>query len=116
MRESNPSNYSGLSATTPPSTRAIKKWHKPFARILHASGNIDFGILYEAEMTAGNDVRRVGEEGLFEHVAESQYRNPRPDCEFKRIVTTDPHSFNTLKNEYSEFGGDYESRALQHNC
>jgi Fe-S oxidoreductase len=29
------------------------------------------------------------------------------ECDFKRIVTTDPHSFNTLKNEYPEFGGRY---------
>ena len=39
------------------------------ARILHAAG-VDFGLLYEAERNAGNDVRRVGEEGLFEVLAE----------------------------------------------
>lgn len=82
-----------------------QKVAQTFARILHASG-IDFGILYEAEMTAGNDVRRVGEEGLFEHVAESNIET-LSGCEFKRIVTTDPHSFNTLNNEYPEFGGNY---------
>ncbi len=76
-----------------------------FARILNAS-NVDFGILYEAEMTAGNDVRRVGEEGLFEYVAESNIES-LSKCSFKRIVTTDPHSFNTLNNEYPEFGGQY---------
>ena len=77
-----------------------------FARILHACG-VDFGILYEGEVTAGNDVRRVGEEGLFEHVAEINIKT-LAGCDFKRIVTTDPHSFNTLKNEYPEFGGEFE--------
>ena len=77
-----------------------------FARVLRAS-DVDFGILYEGEMTAGNDVRRVGEEGLFEHVAEINIET-LSGCDFKRIVTTDPHSFNTLKNEYPEFGGEFE--------
>ena len=76
-----------------------------FARVLRTSG-VDFGILYEGEMTAGNDVRRVGEEGLFEHVAEINIET-LSGCKFERIVTTDPHSFNTLKNEYPEFGGEY---------
>jgi Fe-S oxidoreductase len=82
-----------------------QKVAQTFARILHASG-VDFGILYEGEMTAGNDVRRVGEEGLFEHVAESNIET-LAGCDFQRIVTSDPHSYNTLKNEYPEFGGEY---------
>jgi len=83
-----------------------QKVAQAFARILRASG-VDFGILYEAEMTAGNDVRRVGEEGLFEHVAEHNIET-LAGCTFDRIVTTDPHSYNTLKNEYPEFGGEFE--------
>lgn len=82
-----------------------QKVSQDFARILHAVG-VDFGILFEAEMTAGNDVRRVGEEGLYQHLAESNIETLEA-CDFKRIVTTDPHSFNTLKNEYPEFGGKY---------
>jgi len=39
-----------------------------FATLLHEAG-VDFGILYEAESNAGNDVRRVGEEGLYEVLA-----------------------------------------------
>lgn len=83
-----------------------QKVSQDFARILNASG-VDFGILYEAEMTAGNDVRRVGEEGLYQHLAESNIAILEA-CDFKRIVTTDPHSYNTIKNEYPEFGGKYE--------
>ena len=80
-----------------------------FARLLHAAG-VDFGILYEGEMNAGNDVRRVGEEGLYELLAENNIALLGKSM-FKRIVTTDPHSFNTIKNEYPDFGGKYE---IQH--
>ncbi|MEC5292376.1 heterodisulfide reductase-related iron-sulfur binding cluster [Aurantimonas sp. C2-6-R+9] len=76
-----------------------------FARILHAAG-VDFGILYEDEQTAGNDVRRVGEEGLFQALAEANIALLK-ECAFTSIVTTDPHTFNTIKNEYPEFGGTY---------
>jgi len=83
-----------------------QKVSQSFARILHSAG-VDFGILFEAEKTAGNDVRRVGEEGLYQHLAETNIETMEA-CDFNRIVTTDPHSFNTLKNEYPEFGGQYD--------
>lgn len=83
-----------------------QKVSRAFAKILHNAG-VDFGILYEGETTAGNDVRRVGEEGLFQQLAEGNVATLE-GCSFKRIVTTDPHSFNTLKNEYPELGGRYQ--------
>ena len=83
-----------------------QKVSQAFARIMHRAG-VDFGILYEAEMNAGNDVRRVGEEGLFQHLAESNIETLGA-CEFRRIVTTDPHSYNTIKNEYPDFDGQFE--------
>ncbi len=64
---------------------------------------LDFGILYEAERNAGNDVRRVGEEGLFEMLVEKN-QQAMSQAKFKKIVTTDPHSYNTLKNEYPPNG------------
>ena len=76
------------------------------ARVLHRAG-VDFGILYEAERNAGNDVRRVGEEGLFVDLAESNVE-AISGCEFERILTSDPHSFNTIRNEYPAFGGEWE--------
>ena len=60
---------------------------------------LDFGILYDGERNAGNDVRRVGEEGLFEMLIEKNSAAIEKSS-FKAIVTTDPHSYNTLKNEY----------------
>lgn len=79
---------------------------KMTARIFHLAG-LDFGILYQNESNAGNDVRRVGEEGLFEQLVE-QNMQAFGKAQFQRIVTTDPHSFNTLKNEYPQFGGKFE--------
>ncbi|MEW6402222.1 MAG: heterodisulfide reductase-related iron-sulfur binding cluster [Chloroflexota bacterium] len=79
---------------------------KVVARIFQCAG-LDFGILYQNESNAGNDVRRVGEEGLFEQLVE-QNMQAFGKAQFKRIVTTDPHSFNTLKNEYPQFGGTFE--------
>jgi Fe-S oxidoreductase len=60
---------------------------------------LDFGLLYEGERNAGNDLRRVGEEGLFE-VLRDKNLQALEKARFKSIVTTDPHTYNTLKNEY----------------
>jgi Fe-S oxidoreductase/nitrate reductase gamma subunit len=76
---------------------------RSLARLFHAAG-VDFGILYDGERNSGNDVRRVGEEGLFESLAESNIAT-LSGCEFNRIVTSDPHSLNTLRNEYTTLGG-----------
>ena len=65
---------------------------------------VDYGILYEDEQNDGNDVRRVGEEGLYEMLAEDNV-NAFESCEFGRIVCTDPHSYNTFTNEYPELDG-----------
>src|SRR5882724_3915747 len=76
------------------------------AWLLQEAG-VDFGILYEGESNAGNDVRRVGEEGLYEVLATSNIESLSA-ASFKTIVTTDPHSYNTIRNEYPDFGGRYE--------
>lgn len=71
---------------------------RALARVLQAAG-IDFGILGVEESCCGNEVRRVGEEGLFEMLVE----DGKPLLEetgVKRIVTTSPHCYNTFKNEY----------------
>jgi Fe-S oxidoreductase len=76
------------------------------ARLLDAAG-VDFGILYEAERNSGNDVRRVGEEGLFELLAQDNIA-AIGTCTFKRIMTADPHSLNALRNDYRHFGAGFE--------
>ncbi len=67
------------------------------------AADIDFGILYEAEANSGNDVRRVGEEGLFEMLVEKNMM-AFEKSDYQAIVTTDPHSYNTIKNEYPQNG------------
>ncbi len=74
------------------------------ARILHDAG-VSFGLLYEGERNAGNDVRRIGEEGLFEMLVE-QNMDALANAQFEAIFTTDPHSLNTLRNEYPQYGLD----------
>ncbi len=78
---------------------------RSLARLLRAA-EVDFGILYDGERNSGNDVRRVGEEGLFESLAEQNIATIS-GCEFQRIVTSDPHSLNTLRNEYPDLGGSW---------
>jgi Fe-S oxidoreductase/nitrate reductase gamma subunit len=68
------------------------------ARLLRGAG-VDFGILYEAEVNSGNDVRRAGEEGLFEMLRD-QNLEALAGADYRAIVTTDPHSLNTLRHEY----------------
>jgi Fe-S oxidoreductase len=86
-----------------------QKVTQSFAGLLQDAG-VDFGILYEGESNSGNDVRRVGEEGLYEVLAESNIETLAA-LSFKSIVTTDPHSYNTIRNEYPDFGGNY---AIEH--
>jgi Fe-S oxidoreductase len=83
-----------------------QKVSQVFASLLREAG-VDFGILYDGESNAGNDVRRVGEEGLYEVLATANV-NALASAKFKSVVTTDPHSFNTIRNEYPDFGGKYE--------
>ncbi len=73
------------------------------AKIFQTAG-VDFGLLYDSERNAGNDVRRAGEEGLFEMLAEKNMQ-ALTKSKYERIVTTDPHTYNTLKNEY-QFDGN----------
>jgi len=82
----------------------IEKTRK-MAEVLTAAG-VDFGILMKDEKSAGNDARRVGEEGLFDALAEDNIQTLE-NCDFQHILTTDPHTYNTLRNEYPSKGGVY---------
>lgn len=63
------------------------------------TAGIDFGILGPLEKDSGHQVRRMGEEGLFQLLLEENLET-LGQIRFKEIVTTDPHAFNTLKNDY----------------
>lgn len=75
--------------------------------LLNRAG-VDFGILYDGERNSGNDVRRAGDEGLFEMLAQHNI-DQLEACEFNRIVTTDPHSLNALGTEYRALGAAFET-------
>jgi heterodisulfide reductase subunit D len=83
-----------------------QKITKAFASILDKVG-INFAILGKEEACTGDPARRAGNEFLFQMMA---YQNIQilNGYGIKKIVTTCPHCFNTLKNEYPELGGTYE--------
>jgi Fe-S oxidoreductase len=68
------------------------------AQVFNKAG-LDFGVMFKGENHSGNDVRRVGEEGLFEMLMEKNMQ-ALERCQYQAIVTTDPHTYNTLRNEY----------------
>lgn len=83
-----------------------QKITRAFAAILQKTG-ISFAILGTEEACTGDPARRAGNEFLFQMMA---YQNIQilNQYEVKKIVTTCPHCFNTLKNEYPALGGKYE--------
>lgn len=83
-----------------------KKITKAFAKILHHSG-VKFAVLGTEEGCTGDPAKRSGNEFLFQMQAMMNIQVLN-GYEVKNIVTTCPHCFNTLKNEYPELGGNYE--------
>ena len=83
-----------------------QKITKAFAQILDKVG-VQFGILGKEESCTGDPARRAGNEFLFQMMA---YNNIQllNMYNVKKIITTCPHCFNIIKNEYSELGGNYE--------
>jgi Fe-S oxidoreductase len=79
---------------------------RAFVQIMRAAG-IRFGILGAAETSTGECVRRTGNEMLFQQLAQTLVQTLN-GLGVARIVTCDPHAFNSLRNEYPEFGGRYE--------
>jgi len=74
-------------------------------KILQAA-KLDFGILGPAEACCGETARRLGHEYLFQVMAEENIATFN-SISFNKIVTPCAHCFNTLKNEYPQFGGNY---------
>ncbi len=87
-----------------------KKIARATARLMKAAG-VDFAILGQEETCTGDPARRAGNEYLFAQLAEQNVATLNGYKEqggVKQIVSTCPHCFNTLKNEYPDFGGKYE--------
>ncbi|MCG3137418.1 MAG: putative iron-sulfur-binding oxidoreductase FadF [Phycisphaerae bacterium] len=77
-----------------------------FAKLLNHAG-INFAVLGREETCTGDAARRAGNEFLFQMLAQQNVETLNR-YQVKKIVTTCPHCFNTLKNEYPDFGGKYE--------
>ncbi|ETI62552.1 (Fe-S)-binding protein [Marinomonas profundimaris] len=82
---------------------------RAFVKLLKAA-NVDVAILGDEELDSGDVARRLGDDATFQNLAKrnlailSQYR-------FKTIVTTDPHAFHCLRNEYADFDSDLNALA-----
>jgi Fe-S oxidoreductase/nitrate reductase gamma subunit len=83
-----------------------QKVARAFAALMRQAG-VDFAILGREERCTGDPARRIGDEFLFQELAQTNIEtlNRRG---VRRIVTACPHCFNTLRNEYPQFGGQYE--------
>ncbi len=76
------------------------------AKLLQAAG-VDFAILGPRESCTGDPARRMGNEYVFQSFAEQNVATLN-DAGVTKVVASCPHCFNTLANEYPDFGGRYE--------
>ncbi len=76
----------------------VQKTAVAFGDVMVGAG-VDVGTLGKDEVDSGNEARRFGEEGLFLSLCE-QNMEAFGEREFKRVVTTDPHALNALRNDY----------------
>ena len=79
-----------------------QKISQAFVKLMHEAG-IKFAILGNEEKNSGDTARRIGNEFLFQQLAQENIALFEA-YGVKKIVTCDPHAFNTFKNEYPEFG------------
>ncbi len=81
-----------------------KRVARSLAKLLDKA-DVSFGILFEDEQYDGNDIRRLGEEYLYLELA-GHHVEQFEDCTFEKLICTDPHAYNTFKNEYPEVDFD----------
>jgi Fe-S oxidoreductase len=83
-----------------------KKMAQSVATLLSSLG-VSLGFLGKREMCDGNEVRALGESGLFEFLAKKNIALFK-ERGVKKIITLDPHAFNAFERDYRELGGDFE--------
>ncbi len=94
------------SAAQVPTTSATRRSRRAMVKLLNAAG-VSFAILGTEEKCNGDPARRAGNEYLAQMlIAENVETLNR--YKVAKIVTACPHCYNTLKNEYPQFGGNYE--------
>lgn len=85
-----------------------KKIVRSFVSLLQKA-KISFAILGKEEQCTGDPARRIGNEYLYSTLAQANVETLNR-YKFNRVVTTCPHCFNTIKNEYKDLGGVYDVR------
>lgn len=81
-----------------------------FAKLMNKAG-INFAILGNKEANSGDTARRIGNEFLFQEIAEKNIKEFEKH-HVTKIVTIDPHAYNIFKNEYPDFG--FEAEVYHH--
>ena len=83
-----------------------KKVSEALVKVLKAAG-VSFGVLGADEPCCGETIRRLGNEFEFQPLAEGNVEMFK-ERGVKKIITLCPHCFNSLKNDYPDFGGEFE--------
>ncbi len=68
---------------------------------------VRFAVLGQMESCSGDPARRLGEEALYQMLATQNIENLK-ELKVKKLIANCPHCFNTIKNEYPQFGGNFE--------
>lgn len=79
---------------------------KALVKILNAAG-VNYAILGKEETCTGDPARRVGNEYLYQMMAQQNIETLNSKS-FKKVITSCPHCYNTIRNEYPQLGGKYE--------
>lgn len=84
----------------------IKKSMRALVEVLHAA-QVSFAVLGEKEGCSGDPARRAGNEMIFQEQAQANVEAMN-EAKIKKVVTSCPHCFHTIRNEYPQFGGNFE--------
>jgi Fe-S oxidoreductase len=95
--------FVGCAASYDEANRAVAR---AFVHLLQKAG-VDFAILGGHETCNGDPARRIGNEYLYQTQAQ-QNIDAMNEAKVKKVIATCPHCFNTIKNEFPQFGGHYE--------
>ena len=83
-----------------------QKTLQSLVKILNAAG-VNYAILGKEETCTGDPARRVGNEYLYQMMAEQNVETLNA-ASFKKVITSCPHCYNTIRNEYPQLGGNYD--------
>jgi Fe-S oxidoreductase/nitrate reductase gamma subunit len=95
--------FVGCAASYDDANRAVAR---AFVELLHKAG-VDFAILGRSESCNGDPARRIGNEYLYQMQAQQNIEAMNA-ANVRKVIASCPHCFNTIKNEYPQFGGRYE--------